>query len=323
MESGDRPLGSAVLDTALVLRVDGVTSEAVTAMRDAGIRALLLKGPSTVAWLYGGDAARPYGDSDLLVAPGSYSRAGEVLRELGFRPVTDLWYSDSQEWVRGRDASCVDLHRSLIGAFAPPDTVWRELAGDTDTLRVSGVDVEVLCVPARAFHVALHAAQHGVDGRRMLEDLSRALRVADDRVWREAADLARRIDALPAFAAGLRLDPEGVRLAERLRLPGERLPFVALRAGPSIPVAIALESLADEQSLWARVRLLLRVPIPPPLYMRRWSAKHMTGWPARLRRGPLGLVLAYLWRPIWILTRLPKAISAWRRARRGEAPVEG
>jgi Uncharacterised nucleotidyltransferase len=319
MESGNPPPPSAVLSAALVLRVDSVTREVVTAMRDAGIRTVLLKGPSTAAWLYGGNAARPYGDSDLLVAPGSYRQAGDVLRELRFSPVADLWHSDSQEWLRSSDASCVDLHRSLIGVLAPPQTVWDELTSGTETLNVGGIEVEVLPIRARALHVALHAAQHGEEAGRPREDLTRALRSADERVWRQAADLARRIDAQPAFAAGLRLHPDGVRLAQRLKLSQEHRPHVALRAGPQIPVAIALESLARERSMRARARLSFRSLVPPPLYMRRWSAKHMTRWPAAVRGRPLGLAVAYLWRPIWILLRLPKAISVWRRARRGHA----
>jgi Uncharacterised nucleotidyltransferase len=319
MESGNPPPPSAVLGAALVLRVDSVTREVVTAMRDAGIRTVLLKGPSTAAWLYGGNAARPYGDSDLLVAPGAYPQAGHVLRELGFSPVVDLWHSGSQEWLRSSDASCVDLHRSLIGVLASPQTVWDELASETETLGVGGIEVEVLRIPARALHVALHAAQHGEEAGRPREDLTRALRSADERVWRQAADLARRIDAVSAFAAGLRLDPAGELLAERLELSGGPLPSVALRAGPGIPVAIALESLARERSLRARARLSLRSLVPSPLYMRRWSAMHMTRWPTAVRGRPLGLAVAYLWRPIWILLRLPKAISAWRRARRGHA----
>jgi Uncharacterised nucleotidyltransferase len=318
MESDNRPPPSAILSTALVLRVDGVTREVVTAMRDAGIRTVLLKGPSTAAWLYGGNAARPYGDSDLLVAPGSYPKAGDVLRELGFCPVADLWHSDSQEWLRSSDASCVDLHRSLIGVLASPQTVWDELARETETLGVGGIEVEVLRIPARALHVALHAAQHGVEAGRPREDLTRALRLADERVWRQAGDLAQRIDAVSAFAAGLRLDPAGGLLAERLKLPEGQLPSVALRAGRGIPVAIALESLARERSVLVRARLSLRSLVPSPVYMRRWSAMHMTRWPAAVRGRPLGLAVAYLWRPIWILLRLPGAIAAFRRARRDQ-----
>ena len=321
---------SAFRRAARVLQIDHVTAEIVTAMRAAGIRSLLLKGPSIASWLYRDGAHRAYDDSDILVAPGSYRLAGEVLRELGFRHHEYVWLHYVQTWRRGCELSgvqggwpsLVDLHRSLNGVRASADTVWDVLSADTDTLSVGGVEVEVLCVPARALHVALHAAQHGVDVRRPLEDLGRALRLADDHVWRDAADLARRLDALPAFAAGLRLDPEGARLAERLRLPAERTPPVALRVGTQDPVAIALESLASEEPLRTRALVLLRALAPSALYMRDWSATRMARWPAALREGTLGLWLAYLWRPIWNLGRLPKAIIALRRARRGQAQAE-
>jgi hypothetical protein len=318
-------LPPAVRVAAQVLWVDHVTAEVVAAMREAGVRPLLLKGPSTATWLYGDGPPRPYGDTDLLVAPASYRRAGDVLRELGFRHLEHALSRDVQEWVRGPEtsdadlrAAFLDLHRSLINVRAPADTVWEVLSAATDTLRVGGVDVEVLCVPARALHVALHAAQHGVlDFARPLEDLARALRLADEHIWREAAELARRIDALPAFAAGLRLDVHGARVAERLRLPAELPAGVALRSGVQHPVAIALEGLASERSLSARARLLGRALVPSRLYMRHWSARYMTRWPAALREGRIGLWLAYLWRPIWKIGQLPRATIAWRRARRG------
>ena len=127
-------------------------------------------------------------------------------------------------------------------------------------------------MPGRALHIALHAAQHGVDSERPLTDLGRAIRVVDEQVWREATELARRVDALPAFATGLRLDdPAGRRLVEHLHLPVDRPPLVVLRAGPEVRVAITLERLASEGSLRARARLLLGALLPSPGYMRKWA----------------------------------------------------
>jgi hypothetical protein len=326
MTSTDLPLSPPMRTAALVLHVDSVTAEVVTAMRRAGIRPLLLKGPSIATWLYGDGPFRRYGDSDLLVAPGSYRRAGHVLRELGFRHREYVWLGYVETWWRGSGTGAVDLrptsvdlHCSLSGVRAPAQTAWEVFSADTETLQVGGIDVEILRVPARALHVALHAAQHGADGARPLEDLARALRLADEQVWGQAAGLARRLDAVAAFAAGLRLHPDGARLAERLRLPSERPPAVALRLGAQNPVAIALESLASERSLRARAHLLLRGLVPSRRYMRHWSATRMGGWPEALREGPLGLWLAYLWRPIWNLGRLPGAIGAVRGARRDGA----
>src|SRR5215211_5077419 len=130
--------------TALGLAVDTVTAEVVTAMRNAGLRPLLLKGPSVALWLYGDDVPRPYGDSDLLLSPESQRAAQDVLRALGFRPLGYPVPWESQAWMRRSDQAAVDLHRSLIGAAAAPARVWEELATDTETLPVGGVDVEVL-----------------------------------------------------------------------------------------------------------------------------------------------------------------------------------
>ena len=199
-------------------------------MREAGIRPLLLKGPSIAAWLYRDGARSPLRRLRSPGGPGPIGRPGTSFGSSDFAPLcvagyVHTWHSGTPRHGGVALDSIVDLHRSLIGISAPPDTVWEELPADTDTLRVGGIDVEVLRVPARALHVALHAAEHGADLPHPLEDLARALRVADDDVWREAAELARRIDALPAFAAGLRFDPDGARLAERLELPGSvRLP---------------------------------------------------------------------------------------------------
>jgi hypothetical protein len=312
------PSSSAVRASALGLAVDSVTAEVVKALNDARIRSLLLKGPSFAGWLYE-DGARPYGDSDLLVSPGSYGRAGQVLSQLGFRPLGYMRHdSDSEPWVRHSDSAWVDLHRSLIGAEAPSETVWVELAAGAATLPVGGIEVEVLGEPARALHVGLHAAQHGVDEEPPLEDLRRAIRTVDVDTWRKAVEIARRVDALPAFAAGLRLEPAGERLAEKLKLPADRSPLVALRSGPHVPLAVTLERLAGEASLLARTRLLLAALLPSPGYMRRWAPGRVPFWDDVRRHRRVGLCLAYAWRPIWFVLRLPGAIAAVGRARRGQ-----
>jgi Uncharacterised nucleotidyltransferase len=315
------PPSPGIRATALALAVDAVTAEVVTALRDAGIRPLLLKGPSIAGWLYGDGAARPYGDSDLLVSPGSYRPAENALRALGFRPLGYLsqGHVDSQAWLRHSDNASVDLHRSLVGVCASPDVLWEELAVKTETLRVGGIDVEVLGMPGRALHIALHAAQHGVDHERPLQDLGRAIRNVDEQVWREATELARRVDALAAFATGLRLDdPAGRRLVEHLQVPADRPPLVALRAGPDVRAATTLERLASEGPLRARARLLLGALFPSPGYMRKWAGGRAWPWARTALQGGLGLWLAYIWRLIWLLVRLPRAIAAVRGARRAQ-----
>ncbi len=292
------------------LHLDRVTAEVVAAMRTGGIRPLLLKGPSIAAWLYRDGSSRPYGDVDLLVEARCRPAAEDVLRGLGFRRGQPGWQELAWSWRRSGDGSTVDLHSSIVGADAGPEVVWRTLSQRTEPMRVGGLEVEVLTPSARALQVALHAAKHGDTELKPRQDLARALEILDHDCWLEATVLAQRMDAVPAFATGLRLDPEGARVADRLELPTARPTAVALRASRPRALVLGIEQLAGARDVRSRLRFLARKAVPSRSYMRRTSAL--------ARRGPLGLGLAYVWRPVWMLFKLPGAILTWRRARRDE-----
>ncbi len=63
--------------------LDSTAVNVSEAASEAGIAVVLVKGPSTVRWLYG-DSPREYSDVDLLVAPANVPAIGSVLREMGF-----------------------------------------------------------------------------------------------------------------------------------------------------------------------------------------------------------------------------------------------
>ena len=297
------------------LGLDRVAAEVVAAMQAARLDPVLLKGASIAAWLYADGAARPYDDVDLLVDPSRLSAAEDALRGLGFRREQPGWHELAWSWKRGADAAVVDLHSSLVGAGAPTARVWEVLSGETEMQRVGGGPMRVLRRPGVALTVAMHAAQHGTAVSKPLRDLARAIELGDDRCWRQAESLAERIDAVPAFATGLRLDPAGTRLAARLGLPSTRPLDVALRERPQRPMVMGIEHLASTRGAGAKLRFAAHRAVPPPTYMRRISPL--------ARRGPAGLALAYAWRPVGMLIALPGAIAARRRARAAEATERG
>src|SRR5215208_3905716 len=248
------PRGKRFAPAIATLQLDQVAAEVVVALRGSGIRAILLKGPALAAWLYERDGSRPYGDVDLLVDDHRFAEAQRILAELGFRYGQPGWRELSHSWKRP-DGSTVDLHRSLVGVGAAPAKLWRELSREVEAIRVGGTELETLNKPALAFHVALHAAQHGGEELvKPLVDLSRALGHADERCWRLAALLAQRVDATPAFATGLRLDPGGAAVAETLGLPSGRPVEVALHAMRQPALVLGLEYLASAEGLAARAR---------------------------------------------------------------------
>jgi hypothetical protein len=311
MEARSAERARRYASTIASLHADQVAAEVYPALQRSEIRAILLKGPSIAAWLYADGTPRPYQDVDLLVEAKSIDAASRTLRELGFRRGRPDWKEVAWCWRRGEDEAAVDLHRGLVGAGAAYGVLWQELADHTDVISVAGVEIEVLSRPALAFHIALHAAKHGDRSAKPLRDLSRAVEQADEDVWRRAAGIAQRTGSMPAFAAGLRLDTGGAALAETLELPTERPLEVALQLNRQPALVLGLEHLVSDNSVRGRIRFVARKLAPPPAELRRRSAL--------ARRGPAGLCLAYVWRPLSALALLPGALLARRKARRENA----
>ncbi len=305
---GARPSLEAIASTKRLL-IDRLTTEVVGALERANVPAIVLKGPVLADWLYSDRGEeRLYSDTDLLVAPGHASTADEVLRDLGFANVLaafDHPRIDARVWRRG-EHEVVDLHTALWGPAAEPQVVWSILWGMTERHLIAGERLLVLEPVPRAMHLALHAAQHG-PARKVIEDLRRAVETLPERQWGAAARLAERLGAGDAFAAGLRLLPEGQSLAVRLGLTGYLSLEASLRVEP-IPLAQGFEHLSRLPGARAKLALVARELVPPRAFMRWWLPL--------ARRGPRGLTVAYLWRVLWLIGHAPAGLRAWLRARR-------
>jgi Uncharacterised nucleotidyltransferase len=300
--AAERNLRRKILETAGNLSVDLVTAEVVRALRKHDVRSILLKGPSFAGWLYPDGDVRLYADVDLLLARKDLPTARTVLAGLGFRQISEsLTY-----FVRDDDQ--VDLHCSLKGAEAGDERVWTVLSETSEAQDVGGLEVEILIPPARALHVALHAAQHGSEWRTPMEDLRRALRMLPFASWEEARDLARRLEATPAFATGLRLLPDGETLADRLNLDMEASVETVLRATSPPHLARGFAELHAIRGLRAKLRFVARKLFPPHAYVA-------IDWP-RAERGRLWLLFAYCQRLIWLIRNSRPGFRAWMTARR-------
>jgi hypothetical protein len=308
MAAGAQAAPQGLLAAARSLAVDSFTRDIVEGLEHAGLEYILLKGPALASWLYE-RAPRDYGDADLLVDPQHFEVARRLLASWGFvqlfeEPQRRSDLPHAEPWGRAHDDAEVDLHRTLFGLGVAPEDAWRELAATTESLREGGTEFRVLSPPARALVVAVHAAQHGPDTDKPLDDLSRALERVPEEIWAEAAVLAARLDATQTFATGLRLLPDGARLADRLELVRPTLIAAAHRAR----LALGFERLAGTPGPRAKLELALREAFPKPAYLRWWSPL--------ARRGRLGLALTYVWRPLWLLGHAGPSFIAWRRTRK-------
>jgi Uncharacterised nucleotidyltransferase len=303
-----------LLGAARALVADAAAAEAVGALAAAGVRCLLLRGPALAALLYDAPAQRPYVDVDLLVEPERLADAEAALARLGLTesPLEAAFPEGRPQHAhtwRTQSGGMVDLHQTLIGIGAPPDTVWPVLSRDSETIELQGVTTEIPSVATRAVIVALHAAHHVDDSGHALNDLEHALARLAPAAWLEAALLARELDAVEAFVAGLGLSPRG--RAELLRLGLDSTassPRSEVRGERSFHVAQGIAWLRSTPGARAKARFLRRRLLPSPRTMRQRS---------RLaRHGPAGLALAYLARWLDAARHLPTALGALRRIRR-------
>jgi hypothetical protein len=291
------------------LRIDVASAEVFTALQDEGVPSVLLKGPSVARWIYE-TARRTYEDCDLLVRGSDLEHAQRVLDRLGFErrgldSIPNDWPKHAVVYRRG-DVS-VDLHRTLLGVGAGTDLLWDALAPHREPMLVGGTNVDVLDPAGRALVLGLHVAKDGGRAEKPLRDLQRALSVLPDEVWRDASAIASEVGAIEAFAAGLRRTPEGQGVAARLELPMRVSPQIALREEAAPPLSVGIDWLLRSRGTSSKAKLVLRKLVPPPGYMRDWSPL--------ARRGPLGLALAYAWRPLWVLWRIAPALGAVLHAR--------
>jgi putative nucleotidyltransferase-like protein len=291
---------------ARMLVLDAAALELTGTLNEAGVETILLKGPSISRWVYWEDDFRPYSDLDLLVAPGDLRGSLRVLTGLGFERV----HSDAHAelLLRRSDQVMVDLHRLIVGVGLRPEDAWAELTSETEPFALQGGEVVALSPAGRAFHVVLHAAQHGARDAKPLRDLAQGLERLPQATWEEAAALARRLRAEAAFLTGLRLLPAGRAIAESTGVSEQRSVEAALRAGTAPPAALGLYRFFNTPGAGPKAQLLASELFPSAAFMRAWTPL--------ARRGPAGLTAAYVWRPLWLLLRLGPALHAWQRARR-------
>ncbi len=312
MDSDDPRRVAAITAAAARLRVDSAATVAIAALERAGIPSLVLKGPSIARWLFAPEDARAYADCDLLIPSDRFESAVAALAAIGFEPeyeessMPSWWREHALTLIRREHRAIVDLHRNLPGVHADDQLLWATLSASTESITLGASSVRTLSEPGRLMHLALHAAQHG-GSHRDLEVLRRALAQVDEAVWRRAAELARQVDATAAFTQGLIMVPAGQELASKLGLGPPLDMDVELRATGAVE-ALTVARLLAAGGISARAALIRHKLFPPATFLRAWSPL--------ARRGRLGLVLAYLYRPIWVLRRTPRALRGWSDARK-------
>lgn len=306
MTARSLPAEELAARVARSLVLDRLGAHAAAALRAVDVDCIVLKGPAIGGWLYDEAEGRTYGDIDLLVRRSSLAPALAALADLGYEHV--LRGADPSEYgpceleLVGPEGT-IDLHHHLIGVGADPGATFDALRAGSVDLDLAGERVAVLGEPARAMHLALHAIQNGPVDIKAIEDLRRGLDRCSPAVWDEAAALARALDAVPAFAAGLRLVPDGAALAERLGLTTAPTVDLAMRSRSQPAEAFLFEQLRAMEGWSPRLRLIGRKLFPTAAFLRH---RHPLA-----RRGWWGLAAVRVWRAGSVLVRSVTGFRAW------------
>ena len=292
------------------LIVEWESLDAIKALREAGVRSILLKGPLQQWWLEPGGPPRASGDVDLLVAHEQIGGAESALGSIGYARAVVLPDEDGREhasvWVApGRLP--VELHWSLVGV--DESKIWAVASRETETAALMRESVEIPNEAARCLIITLHAAQHGIGEQVIFRDLERALVVAEPESWRRAFELARAVDGWSAFAGVLSLTERGRTLLAEF---GASPPVIGEREALSLltpaPTSRGFYFLARERGARSKIVFVLRKLVPSPEFMRlRYP---LAG------KGPVGLLVAYLYRPFWLVRWALPGLRSWQQARR-------
>lgn len=322
--SSNNPVPPAEAPTALdlagaahTLAVDALAAELMGELERAGAGPILLKGASLADWLYVGEVRR-YGDCDILIDSDFRGVVSRLLTERGFvefdlpRARPGLRETAATAWARA--GAVVDLHLSFWGIGVSTKEAWSILSAHTERAPVAQRSVAVLTRPGRLVLIALHAAHDGRKAARPMEDLERALRVASKTEWIEASRLAGTLEAKDAFAAGLRLAPQGAAKAVEFELPS-RPTIAATLAAAGLPMSNGYERLARAESRAELIRVVFGELVPSKGFMR---------WRYRMaRRGHRGLLASYLLRGGEVFGNALRFGTSWVRLGALHSPLLG
>ncbi|MGH9172565.1 MAG: nucleotidyltransferase family protein [Acidimicrobiales bacterium] len=303
-------LDSGRLSSFRRLTLESALAEISHQMDEHGVRPLLVKGAAFAHWLYDNPRERSYGDIDLLVDPREFEAAMRVLLALDFVPrsafeQTKERASHHEQLVRGGTLPVeVELHHTLRLVLAPPALLWERLTEGTQTIEVAGAVVRVPSHAASALIAVLHAAQHGDRWLPPLDDMERALDRADLQTWRQAAALAEELGSAAAFAAGLRMRPDGRELANQLKLGPTTARYERLLASVPSSSTLSLERLVSTPGVVARFRLVAAELVPA-----RREAPNSPPTPGSPRTA--GAFRTCTKRSLQIGKKLPRTVRSW------------
>ena len=177
------------------------------------IRIISFKGPLLALQAYGNLVIRQFNDLDILVHPNQLDKAIKLLISSGYVPQNDLRWFERKDWYLSRikDVVFVDekskyileLHWKLSGThFAYPievDRLWQNL----ETVKLAGVDANVLHFNDLLIYLCLHGARHSWERLSWICDLNELIQSNSEIDWKQISQDGKRLGCENILGLGL------------------------------------------------------------------------------------------------------------------------
>jgi hypothetical protein len=268
------PRPAAAIDLAQIAALRHVLAQ----FCGGGVRPLVMKGAALSHLIYPGQV-RPRNDDDVLVAPGDFAAAADILMRCGYVPATQVTAPElTGQQLFHRQAFGVthylDLHVRPLNPLAFADLPsFDELWESSIAVPPLGGVRAIGLVHALLFACAHRVAHHTpTEDPVWLLDIDRLARRLSSEEWERFAAVALRARCARLSASELR------RAVTEHATPVPEAAFVALDAAGREPSAAHLTPRGPLQVQWLNLRharswrlrlALVRAHLlPPPAYMR-------------------------------------------------------
>lgn len=304
-----RNLSALGVEDSLMARIKGVyrrswyenqllfnkLTRLIILFRRAGIRTMVLKGAALSVAHYCDSGVRPMADLDILVPTPDALRAGDLIKELGWRPRGDMpdkrfLMSNRHAWEYADESGCrFDFHWNVflgnLGENADDD-FWCQAV----PVEVNGEASLILCPSDQLLHVCSHGAEwNTIPPIRWVADAMTVLKSSGADVhWDRFLVQARRCSV--ALAAG------------------NTLAYLRERFGVPVPVSLLEDLRRTRTTLLKRsiYRNLLLAPEKRALHIRllshlkehSWRERN-SGWFRKILHFPAYLATAWGLEHVW------------------------
>lgn len=159
----------------------------------AGISSVPFKGPTLAMRLYKSSTLRMFIDLDILVLPGHFEQAIELLMENGYKLITDGVHRKREllRISRRKDVSLyhpednyrIELHWKLSGSHFSMPLQLRHLWHRMDKTELGGLQIKTLPFNDLFVYLCLHAARHGFERLEWVCDLNELILTEEKADW--------------------------------------------------------------------------------------------------------------------------------------------